>query len=306
MTHPDFLSIFKKHLRVAEPQRASILAEMEHHLSELEAGADPVQKLGDPRVLAAAENRTHIGVLGSLRNLLMLPWLVGIGFVIIFSFPIPPTAFWESGIISIVSGQLALIGFFLVSGWAGVAVRRTQRIGLVLGGLVVMSFVAATIIIVANSYIAFLSDPAHQGSGGLFGLADPETWPAPDGPQRFFWRETLSWATGTALVGTLLAAGTALGVGYFVRPFNTAQKKRPARSAFLEAAGGVFALIVVWYLAAGLVGVIASFFIPLGQTPPLIVRWLTTSGAYIASGLIVVPIVGRYLWKRYQQYARQA
>lgn len=57
MTSQEYLQSFQRHLRVAEPKRSEIIAEIKTHLFESQNSGD----FGDPKRLAARYNRTHIG-----------------------------------------------------------------------------------------------------------------------------------------------------------------------------------------------------------------------------------------------------
>lgn len=78
MTNVQFHKLFRDHLRIGEPARSSVLAEMQTHLNELDKNADPVQVLGRPKDLAHASNRTHIGFLSSRFRLFFVPWVFSI------------------------------------------------------------------------------------------------------------------------------------------------------------------------------------------------------------------------------------
>lgn len=61
MTKTGYITDFERHLRVAEPKRNEILAELKTHLEE----AENPKILGNPKRLARSYNRTHIGLLFS-------------------------------------------------------------------------------------------------------------------------------------------------------------------------------------------------------------------------------------------------
>lgn len=81
MNHEQYLTEFTKRLRVAEPKRREIIAELKTHLAE-PGGTDPFTTLADPKQLARRYNRIHIGLL-SHRWLFYLIPLVAVVFLAI-------------------------------------------------------------------------------------------------------------------------------------------------------------------------------------------------------------------------------
>lgn len=70
-----YLTEFTKHLRVAEPKRGEILAELKTHLDELDDGTDPVTQLGHPTKLANKYNQAHLGIFSSPFTILITPFI---------------------------------------------------------------------------------------------------------------------------------------------------------------------------------------------------------------------------------------
>lgn len=64
MTSEQFLAQFEAHLRVAEPKRSEIVAETESHIAER-------QELGDPKTIAQALNRVHLGIIHTENRLVI-------------------------------------------------------------------------------------------------------------------------------------------------------------------------------------------------------------------------------------------
>lgn len=65
MNFNQYVTEFEHHLRVGEPKRSEIIAELNTHLDELSQNESPEAALGDPRTLAAKYNRIHIGFFSS-------------------------------------------------------------------------------------------------------------------------------------------------------------------------------------------------------------------------------------------------
>lgn len=204
MKHSEFLSIFRKHLRVVEPKRSSLIAELRGHLDELTPSQDPVSVLGYPMDLARKYNRTHIGLLGSLGLLLSLPTLVTL---IIWSLFNPWTSFFQlPWTWMFLVGYIPLLLVLFISGWVGTALRRTHRPGFTLGAMVISSLLSPTLILLLIQYIAHLVDPHYGYLGGIFGqgYADPPM----NAP--FAWRYNLTMTFGMVLMGTIVASVIAL------------------------------------------------------------------------------------------------
>ncbi|MBI2984216.1 MAG: hypothetical protein HYY50_01150 [Candidatus Kerfeldbacteria bacterium] len=63
MTHNKYLSNFEAALRVGQPKRAELIAELKAHLLELGPDDDPDQALGRPADMATGYNRLYLGLL---------------------------------------------------------------------------------------------------------------------------------------------------------------------------------------------------------------------------------------------------
>lgn len=82
MRTAEYLETFEKHLRVGEPKRSELLAEIRSHLNELGQNDDVEQTLGDPKKLSCKLNRTHIGFWYSEFHFYIV--IVGVSFAFLF------------------------------------------------------------------------------------------------------------------------------------------------------------------------------------------------------------------------------
>lgn len=211
MNHQEFLVIFKKHLRVAEPKRTSLLEEMKTHLDELPKDLDAVTTLGYPMDLARKYNRTHIGLLGSKTLLFGLPTIVTL-FLFLFS--------WNgalSGMIQYASNRyevfsfliyVPIIFFILCASWCGVALRRTHFSTLSFGGLIMSALASPTVLLTLIEYIVWMHDPGRGYLGGIFGQGQMD----PPAGYPFAWAWNLQQNFAVAMMGTILAT---MFIGFF-------------------------------------------------------------------------------------------
>lgn len=199
MTSSEFLAIFKKHLRVAEPQRASLIAEMQAHLDELESEQDPITALGYPMDLARKYNRTHIGPLGSTFLLFSLPAIFTLLVWVSFGshgyyFGLPTWAIFFTGYIP----ALTFLGFCAL---VGVALQRTHHPAFALLGLIVSSLISPTVVLVIIEYFSWLQDPGLGYLGAIFGQGHGD----PPAGYPFQWAYNIQAAFGVAFMGTVAA-----------------------------------------------------------------------------------------------------
>lgn len=148
MTRAEYLTQFERHLRVAEPKRGEIIAEIVTHLDEVDGGP---KALGDPKTLAKRFNRTHIGMLGNRFMFHALP-LVAVIIILIDKL---------SGIPALRAGRLtyneSMLGFFfpiLLAIPYGMAMRRMFRPIRDVVAVVFTTFAFATICGIAYGIIA--------------------------------------------------------------------------------------------------------------------------------------------------------
>lgn len=300
MTRPDYLRIFTNHLRVAEPKRSEIIAELTGHLDELPTEVHLIDSLGYPIDVALKYNRTHIGILDSRMAMLTLPWMVVIVVVAAFM----PDGFpWLTGrlrlpaVASILLGQFALVGFFGTAALAGVSLRRTHRFGFALGGLLLSSLVAVTTVFVLTEYMQWRHDPTAGYLGALVGERSDTATP-------FAWGYNLWMAFGVSVMGNGLAVATALAAAFMVRPFYGLSKHRPVVKKSVEGFLTIMTGAIFWWLGAMLVGIVSSSFtsgLMRGSQYPWwidLAMWLNGVGAYVVSMFFVVPFMVNRLWKR--------
>ncbi len=69
MTSQEFLHIFERHLRVGEPKRSEIIAELQEHLHR----AETINRMGNPKKVALEENQIHIGFFADPWRLYLIP-----------------------------------------------------------------------------------------------------------------------------------------------------------------------------------------------------------------------------------------
>lgn len=118
MNNQFFSTTFEKHLNVGGQQREEILAEVNSHLEEVSAN-----KLGDPKKIARKSNRVHLGLLSSLRQLiifrLILLVIFELGAQIAYPWvwnPIKNSVFVVTSVItSLIPTAAAIIGAFAIS-----------------------------------------------------------------------------------------------------------------------------------------------------------------------------------------------
>lgn len=73
MNQAQYLTEFEKYLRVGEPKRSEIIAELQTHIDELHG--DPTA-LGGPTQLAETYNRTHVGFFSSGARIATTPFVI--------------------------------------------------------------------------------------------------------------------------------------------------------------------------------------------------------------------------------------
>ncbi len=310
MTHEQYLKLFTRHLRVGEPKRGELVAELRHHLDELPQGANAIEALGYPIDLAGKYNRTHIGLLGSKVNLLILPWVI-CGFVLLQMVTSLSSNGWQSAGDSAVGlgfwmlgSNLLLIVFFLAAVWAGISIRRMQHPGMALGGLVISSLIAPIVLLTLAIYLQWRHDPTTGYFGAFLG---DEGFDSAARPFDFWYN--LKNSFGISVITNIFALGTAFMAAWLSKPLQTKTSFQQKTSLFTEVAGGIFATFVVWYLVAMVFGVFATPFvtgIALDQDLTgiqAVAHWIANqNGAYILSAGISVPWV---IWKMGQRIVKK-
>lgn len=117
MTLNQYLTTFEQHLRVADPKRGEIIAEIRGHLAEK-------QNLGDPRRLAHEYNQVHLGLVGSSPAIFLLPWVLALPFIL-FANAYYDFGAWGS-LTSNVATTFANIAYLLVPLWIGHSAARMK------------------------------------------------------------------------------------------------------------------------------------------------------------------------------------
>lgn len=143
MTATTFFVQFERSLRVGEPKRAEIIAELRTHFDE--HGSDPAT-LGDPKRLAQQYNRTHVGILGEQPYLHLTPIVTLLAIFFIHAIRL---SLWQHGILNsyVESNEIVAFEFwitlcvpFVVAFFVGRALIRTYRPIADFFGLIISSF----------------------------------------------------------------------------------------------------------------------------------------------------------------------
>ncbi|MBI4093120.1 MAG: hypothetical protein HY420_04320 [Candidatus Kerfeldbacteria bacterium] len=259
MNDEQYLTEFERHLRVGEPKRGEIIAELKTHLDEIDGG-DPFTALGDPRELTRKYNRTHIGFFSTSTRLFITPFaIVTINLIVTIILRVLPDR-WNNTPNTPPLPDASVFGFMLIvvipvaaALLFGRALAKTLRSWQLLRLTMVWTFVAILVMEVSGPFLVQLI--ASSDYSPLYdSMASLSIYSAVVGPLI------------VAVLYTLFLAAIAV---FTIIAFQAPLVRATEKTAKFEWLIYGFITLVVFFVSMGLSEFLAPYdLVPLDQRPP--------------------------------------